>query len=84
VAELRAALLDAITPEDVAAIIRALIAQARDGDIPAIRELFDRVFGRPAQSIAGDLSVSLDQTALTPEQQARADEIVRRIDAIDD
>ena len=82
VAELRAALLDAVSPEDLRAIVGKLIERAKAGDLACARELFDRIYGRSTQPIVGDVEVSTAQT-LTPEQQARADEIVRRMDAVD-
>lgn len=47
VAALRAALLSAVTEEDVQAIAKALIEKARNGDLRAARELLDRVLGAP-------------------------------------
>jgi hypothetical protein len=35
-------------------LIGALIARAQEGDIPAIREVFDRVEGKAPQPIDGD------------------------------
>lgn len=49
VARLRAAMLEAITPEDVAAAIRALADAARQGNVQAIRELLDRGIGKPTE-----------------------------------
>jgi len=49
VARLRAALLCAITPNDVQAIIKKLIKQARAGDLAAAKEVFDRAVGRPQE-----------------------------------
>jgi hypothetical protein len=45
--ELRQALHAAVTPEDMAAIARALIEKAKAGDVAAARELLDRIIGRP-------------------------------------
>ncbi len=45
--ELRQALHDAVTPEDVAAVARALVDRAKAGDVAAARELLDRIIGRP-------------------------------------
>lgn len=50
VAALRSALLDAVTPDDIAAAARALIAKAKSGDVPAIRELLDRCIGKPQET----------------------------------
>ena len=49
VAQLRAALLSAITPADVRAIIKKLVKQARSGDLAAAKEVFDRAVGRPVE-----------------------------------
>jgi hypothetical protein len=46
VARARAAIADAVTDEDVADIIRALVRQAKAGDVMAAREVLDRVAGR--------------------------------------
>ena len=45
-AKLRAVLLETITPEDVAAATRALVEQAKSGDLAAIKELLDRTIGK--------------------------------------
>jgi hypothetical protein len=50
VAALRSALLDAVTPEDIAAAVRALIDRAKAGDVAAIRELLDRCIGKPQET----------------------------------
>ena len=47
---LRHALLDAVTPADIADVAAALIAQAKTGDIPAVRELLNRTLGRPTDA----------------------------------
>jgi hypothetical protein len=46
-AALRSALLDAVTEADIRAIAKALVKRARDGEVPAVRELLDRLLGRP-------------------------------------
>ena len=46
VAELRIALLDAVTPDDLRAAVGALIDKAKSGDVAAIRELLDRCIGK--------------------------------------
>ncbi len=48
--ELRAALLDSVTPEDMRAVARKLVELARGGDTVAARLLLDRVLGRPLES----------------------------------
>jgi len=51
-AALRSALLDAVTEADIRAVARALVKRAKAGEIPAIRELLDRLLGK-----AGDASL---------------------------
>src|SRR6478736_3466137 len=49
--ELRAALLDAATPEQTAAIIRKMGEQAAAGDVPSARVYLDYVCGKPVQAL---------------------------------
>jgi hypothetical protein len=49
-AKLRAKLLEAVMPDDIEAVIKQLVTMARSGDMPAIRELLDRVLGKPNSS----------------------------------
>jgi hypothetical protein len=49
-ARLRAALLAAVTEEDIKAIVSKLIEQARGGNIPAAREVLDRTLGRSQEA----------------------------------
>ena len=46
VADLRAALLESVTEQDIRAVARALVKRAKEGEIPAIRELLDRLLGK--------------------------------------
>jgi hypothetical protein len=47
VAELRAAMFEAVTPEDLKSVVASLLAQAKRGDVASIRELLQRVLGPP-------------------------------------
>jgi hypothetical protein len=47
VAKLRLALFKAVTPDDLAAVIAALLAQAKSGDVASIKELLQRLLGPP-------------------------------------
>ena len=49
-AQLRAALLNTVTPDDVAVVIKVLIRLARGGDLVAVKELLDRAVGRPVEA----------------------------------
>lgn len=62
---LRVALLEAITPKDVATIIQAVVERAKAGDMHAARLIFDRTLGPPAPL---DL---LERLELLEEHEAR-------------
>ncbi|HMQ17280.1 MAG TPA: hypothetical protein PKC49_15035 [Phycisphaerae bacterium] len=47
-AELRAMMLERVTPDDIAAVVEAPVSRAKAGDTAATKVLFDRVFGRIA------------------------------------
>jgi hypothetical protein len=47
---LRAALLRSVSEKDFEAVVKALVAKAKQGDIGAIRELMDRIVGRPVEA----------------------------------
>ncbi len=55
VAELRKALLDAVTPEDIDAIARKLVEKAKAGDVVAVKELLDRCIGKAPAPVVLDL-----------------------------
>lgn len=50
IARLRSALVSAVTEEDIEAIAKTLITQAIAGDMAAVRELFNRLLGRPLEA----------------------------------
>ena len=58
VARLRAALLNAITEDDIRALVERLLELARDGELRAIKEVLDRTLGRPVEA---DLLERLEQ-----------------------
>lgn len=49
--QLRAALINALTEQDIVDIAFALIKKAKKGDTVAAREVFDRTFGKAHQSV---------------------------------
>jgi hypothetical protein len=49
VARLRAALPDAVTPDDITEVVNALLAQAKAGDVSSIKELLQRLLGPPVE-----------------------------------
>jgi hypothetical protein len=57
-ARLRAELFRECSPDDFRDIVRALILKARDGDLAAIREVFDRIIGKATEG--ADLLARLD------------------------
>lgn len=63
VGELRTALLDAVTPEDMRAVVKALVEAARGGDVAAARVLFERTLGRPVEADLIERLESLEQAA---------------------
>jgi len=56
VGKLRAALISAVSEEDVQAVVKAIVTAAKSGDIPAAKLFFDRVIGKPAieETIEGE------------------------------
>ena len=45
--ELRLAVLEAVTPSDVAAVVRAMVAEATRGNVGAARLLLEYTVGKP-------------------------------------
>ena len=76
VAQLRAALLNVVTPEDIAGMAQHLLAMAKIGDLPAIKLLFLYAVGRPVDVEDPD---TLDQREWQRRRQSAAhpDEIIR-------
>ena len=50
VGQYRRALVRAVTAKDIAEAVKALVAAAKAGELPAIRELLDRCIGRPTDT----------------------------------
>ena len=51
VAELRAAMLAAVSVDDLKAVTAKLVAMAKAGDLAAIREVLDRTLGKAVQIV---------------------------------
>ena len=67
---LRSAVLDAVGPDDIAAVVAKLVTMAKGGDVAAIKLLFDRVLGKLPAAVAdpdepGDGKPDLRQQAET-------------------
>lgn len=62
---LRAALLKAVTPEDITGIAEKLVINAKTGDIQSIKELFDRLFGKPNTPLQADDDPSTQRASVT-------------------
>ena len=56
--ELRKSILATVSPGDVADVMRALLVEARSGNVLACREILDRTVGKPLET---DLVERLDQ-----------------------
>ena len=52
VARLRSTLLKAVTPADLREVMASLLAKAKAGEVAAIKELFQRAYGRVGTSAA--------------------------------
>lgn len=70
VARLRSAMLETVSPADMAEITRQLVEMAKGGSVAAIREVFSRCLGKP---IEADLMDRLEQLELLVEQMERKD-----------
>jgi hypothetical protein len=69
--DLRQALLEAVSPDDVRSVAGKLLELARAGDVPAAKIWLDYVIGRPAQAVElsgpGGAALDLDLGRLTGE-----------------
>jgi hypothetical protein len=54
------------TEKDLAALAKAIIDKAKTGDIPAIRELLDRILGRPVEADLLERLEALEQYLVGP------------------
>ena len=74
VARARTVIFDAVSEDDLRAIFSALIDRAKQGDLVAIRELLDRLVGRPATAIDPEQRKLLARQLELREQQIEAQE----------
>jgi len=60
-------------PEDLAAAAKAIFAKAKDGDVGAMKEIGDRLEGKPAQAIdldaklSGELITKIERIIIDPQ-----------------
>lgn len=52
--QLKLALFSSVTAKDIKDIAEGLIGKAKKGDVPAVKELFDRLWGKAPQAITGE------------------------------
>lgn len=69
VAAIRVKMMEAVTDEDIDAVIQKLVSDAKDGDLAATKELLNRLVGKPASSPPPD---ELDQHEATVEADCAA------------
>ncbi len=74
VAELRATMLERVTPDDIAAVVEALVSKAKSGDSAAIKLLLDRVFGRIADHDAAAAEDRAERDAQRRERERQTAE----------
>ena len=69
VAQLRSALLDAVSDDDLREIVSALVTRAKSGDVVAAREILTRIIGKPGDSVDPD-RLDLDDLKIASEMDA--------------
>ena len=80
VARQRTLIQEAVTDEDLRAIVRALVERAKGGDIAAIREVLNRVVGKAPESPNPD-RLDLDEMKLRADiAEAEEDEAWQKSD----
>ena len=65
--KLRSALFEAVSEEDLRAVVQALVTEAKAGNVQAAREVLDRTLGKPE---AIDLLVRLEELEASLEARA--------------
>ena len=53
-------LLDAVTEDELKAIVAKLVEMAKGGDLPAMKEVLDRTLGKPPAAVTLDVSAHDD------------------------
>lgn len=65
-------MLERVTPDDITAVVEALVNKAKAGDTAATKLLFDRVFGRIADHDAAAAGERAELEAVQRELEAAA------------
>ena len=68
VGQLRSAMMRAVTPTDMRSIVQKLVELAREGNVPAAREVIDRCVGKPFEA---DLLERIEQLELAVKEMDR-------------
>ena len=71
VAKLRTALFKAVSPDDLKAVVAALLASAKGGDVAAARELLQRLLGPPEAIDFVDRLEALEQNIASAQQRGQ-------------
>lgn len=66
IAALREALLAEVKPQDLRAIVRVLVDQAKGGDVQAAREVLLRTLGRPVEADLLERLAALEERLADP------------------
>ncbi len=61
VGQLRAALVESVSPEEVKEVVARIVELAKGGDVPAMKLLFDRILGPPIQADYEERLATLEQ-----------------------
>jgi hypothetical protein len=67
-------LLEAITEDDLNAIVKQLVTKARGGELTAITEILNRLLGKPAVEIALDVNATSVNLLAVYEEVVHADD----------
>jgi len=66
-----------IKPEDIEAVVRKLIEKAKEGNMIAIKEVLDRLLGKPMAEVINEEGQTSFETLLAQIQQADKIEITK-------
>ena len=78
VAALRKGLLEAVTPDDLRAVVTDLLQQAKAGDVASAKELFQRLLGPPESLDLISRLDELEQLLQDLIQRSKTDEFTSR------